>query len=133
MTKTLTPEWLLRHAIGFDNYVFNAATVPSFPPHNIEKLTEDHYRLTLAVAGFARDDISLSVHKGFLTIKGSRKASEETREFLYKGIAERDFEREFKLGEHVRVTGASLADGLLVVDLEREIPEEDRPQTVAIR
>lgn len=129
---TITPEALLRHAIGFDPlYRYAANPQVSFPPHNIEKLGDDHYRLTLAVAGYARDDISIQVHRDTLTIKGE-KTLETKPNYVYQGIALRNFERQFNLGPHVEVTQASLIDGLLVVDLERMLPEADKPRLIHI-
>lgn len=129
MTRTLNSEQLLRHFIGFDRFAANST---SFPPHNIEKLSEDHYQLTLAVAGFAREEIEMYVHQGVLTISG-RKQEQEIGEFLYQGIALRDWDRQFNLGEHIEVTGAGCENGLLVVNLERRVPEQLKPKLIPIR
>lgn len=138
----LTPERLLRHAIGYDPLLRFVETVSinggNFPPHNIDRLGDEdsnRYRLTLAVAGFAREEIDVLLHKGVLTVKGSR-ASEEIDDgsvSLYRGIAFRDFDRQFSVGENVEVTSAKLDHGLLIVEFERIVPEEDRPKQITIR
>lgn len=136
MTHAMTlADALLRNAIGYDplqRFTEMVATT-SYPPHNIEKLDDDRYRLTLAVAGFAREEIEITLQKGILLVTGSKQADESRPAFLYQGIAFRDFARQFKLGEHVEVTSASLKDGLLVIDLEREVPEEQKARLIAIR
>jgi molecular chaperone IbpA len=131
-------ETLIRHGIGYDTLtrfpdVFG--NVANYPPHNIEKLDDHHYRLTLAVAGFVKDDISMNLHQGTLTIEGHRVQHEESPDYpkvLYRGIGLRDFSRQFKLGEHVHVINATLENGLLVIDMERRIPEELQPKQIAI-
>lgn len=140
---TTAMEHLLRNMIGIDPLLnrFGSAQT-NYPPHNIEKLGDDHYRLTLAVAGFTADDLSLTLQHGILTITG-QKADEETPgvalgptapgQYLYRGIALRDFRREFRLGEDVEVADAKLDHGLLVVDLIRELPEAQKPKLIPIR
>lgn len=131
MTRTLSSEQLLRHFIGFNVTNANAS---SFPPHNIEKLSEYHYRLTLAVAGFAREDISMYVHQGTLTISGQKpEQGAPSDSFIYQGIAFRDWNRQFNLGEYIAVADAHMENGLLVIDLIREVPEELKPQPIKIR
>lgn len=130
----ITPEALLRHAIGFDPlYRFTqTATQATFPPHNIEKLSDDHYRLTLAVAGYSRDEITVTLHEETLTVRGERIQQESDANYVYRGIALRNFERQFKLGPYVEVTNAALMDGMLTIDLERLVPEAKKPKLIAI-
>lgn len=138
-TIDLTP--LYRSTVGFDRMasmldqiMSGDAAAPSYPPYNIEKTGEDSYRITLAVAGFGEDDLTVEVRDQVLTVT-ARKAQTEAdkgRTYLHRGIAERGFERRFQLADHVRVTGAELANGLLHVDLVREVPEALRPRTIAI-
>lgn len=179
--RMITPEQLLRHFIGYDRVAANSS---AFPPHNIEKISEDAYRLTLAVAGFDRSEIEMYEHKGTLTISGRKAPTvQEARPvrgdldvdalnewvddkgnvkvdpreraaasqaalnarfaidepapqgatFLHQGIALRDWDRQFNLGEFIEVRGASMANGLLMIDLERRVPEEHKPKLIDIR
>lgn len=134
-TFDLTP--LYRSTVGFDR-VFDLldnvgkAESNGYPPYNIERLDENEYRITLAVAGFGEDDLDLEVHQNTLTVKGVRKDADEDRSFLYRGIAGRSFERQFQLAEHVEIAGASLVNGLLNIDLKREIPEAMKPRKIEI-
>lgn len=131
---------LYRSTVGFDRLFsmldngagFDAA--PGYPPYNIERTGENTYRITVAVAGFSEPEISLVAKENTLTIKGEKqaKSEQETNEVLYQGIAGRAFERVFQLAEHVEVKGASLENGLLHVDLVREIPEAKKPRQIAI-
>ena len=128
---------LFRSTIGFDRLarlVDTATRVDntalSYPPYNIEKTGEDSYRLTMAVAGFSRDELDLTVQESTLVISG--KAQDEAGRYLHRGIARRAFERRFSLADHIKVTGASLDNGLLHVDLVREIPEAAKPRTIKI-
>ena len=131
---------LYRSFIGFDHLAglidkaSRADKQPSYPPYNIELLAEDQYRITMAVAGFAEQDLEIESKDNTLIIVGSKVAnnSEKERKFLHQGIAERNFERKFQLGEHVKVIGAFMENGLLHVDLEREIPEALKPRKIAI-
>ncbi|MGO8738720.1 Hsp20 family protein [Rhodoblastus sp.] len=132
---------LYRSTIGFDR-LFSLLDQPSFaegaaasyPPYNIERTGETAYRLTLAVAGFGENELSIETRQNAMTIKGEKaaRAEDETREMLYQGIAARAFERRFQLADHVQVTGARLENGLLHVDLVREIPEAQRPRAIPI-
>ncbi len=134
-TFDLTP--LYRSTIGFDR-VFDLldnvgkTETTGYPPYNIERLAENEYRITLAVAGFAENEIDVELRENTLTVSGSRSDADEGREFLYQGIAGRSFERRFQLAEHVQVTGASLVNGLLNIELRREIPETMKPRKIAI-
>ena len=128
---------LFRSTVGFDR-LFDlmdsyAEQSNGYPPYNIERSDETHYRITLAVAGFGEKDISIEVKEGVLTVTGQKEPVEgEPRSFLYQGIAGRAFERRFQLAEHVEVRAAKLENGLLHVDLERVIPEEKKPRRIAI-
>lgn len=129
---------LYRSTIGFDRLAHMLDTMSGdaeqngFPPYNIERLAENEYRITMAVAGFAEDDLKIEVKDTALTVKGERKADEKEREFLHRGIAARAFERRFQLADHVEVKGAELKMGLLNVDLVRNLPERMKPRTIAI-
>jgi molecular chaperone IbpA len=130
---------LYRSTVGFDrlfsllDQVAGVDAAPSYPPYNIERTGENAYRVTLAVAGFTDADLSLETKENTLTIRGEKKkAAETTGELLYQGIAARAFERRFELADHVEVKSASLANGLLHVDLVRQIPEQLKPRTIPI-
>ncbi len=137
-TYDMTP--LYRSTIGFDrlfNELFDSVNKldgTGYPPYNIEVQDENNYMITLAVAGFSEDDLEVEVKEQALSIKGTRsdEAAGKERQFLHQGIAGRSFERRFQLAEHVRVTGASLENGLLTIALEREIPEALKPRKIAI-
>ena len=108
----------------------NEAT--SYPPYNIERLTENEYRITMAVAGFGKEDVQIEVRENALSIRGERKEADTERTFLHRGIASRAFERRFQLADHVEVSGADVKDGLLSVDLKREMPERLKPRMIPI-
>ncbi|WP_376690931.1 Hsp20 family protein [Wenzhouxiangella sp. EGI_FJ10409] len=138
-TFDLSP--LYRTAIGFDrmaDMLSNAQRVDSngYPPYNIESLGEDNYRITMAVAGFSRDELDIVSEQNTLTVSGSKSDSAEDkdgeREFLYRGIANRSFERRFQLADHVKVVGADLENGLLHIELQRELPERMKPRKIEI-
>jgi molecular chaperone IbpA len=136
-TFDLSP--LFRSSVGFDhlNRVLDAATrvdeqALSYPPYNIEKLDEDNYRITMAVAGFAEADLDLMVHDRTLVISGKARKEEAHTTYLHRGIAGRSFERRFELADYIRVDSASLVNGLLHVELKREIPEAMKPRTIPI-
>lgn len=138
-TIDLTP--LYRSSIGFDRMASvldamsaNSGSTPSYPPYNIEKTGEFEYRITLAVAGFTEADLSIETKDGELVIAGEKRptATDNNAEVLYRGIAERAFERRFKLADHVKATGARLENGLLHVEVVREIPEALKPRKIAI-
>jgi molecular chaperone IbpA len=130
---------LFRSTIGFDRLtrlvdaasrVDNAAL--AYPPYNIEKTGEDAYRLTMAVAGFAPDEVDVTVHENTLLVTGKAKNDEEEGRYLHRGIARRAFERRFSLADHIKVVGASLDNGMLHVDLVREVPEAAKPRKIEI-
>lgn len=137
-TFDLSP--LYRTAIGFDrlaDMLSNASRVDSngYPPYNVESLGEDRYRITMAVAGFSDDEIDIVTEQNTLTVSGAKKEdaeSNEEREFLYRGIATRSFERRFQLADHVKVEGARLENGLLHIDMVRELPEQMKPRKIEI-
>ena len=130
---------LHRSTVGFDQIanlmdrvLANDVAQPSYPPYNIEKLTDDSYRITIAVAGFSESDLSVEVREKSLSVS-ARKADEDTdKTFLYRGIANRAFERRFHLADHVQVTGAAHADGMLHIELERQVPEALKPRQIQI-
>ena len=130
---------LYRSTIGFDRLarmLDDAAgfDVPAYPPYNIERLGDDDYRITMAVAGFTAEDVNLEVKGQALTVTGKKvEKSEGKGEYLHQGIAARNFERRFQLADHVEVTGAELANGLLHISLKRHIPEALKPRTIAIK
>jgi molecular chaperone IbpA len=131
----LTP--LYRTSVGFDRMfdLLDAATKTegaSYPPYNIERLSDNAYRITLAVAGFAREDIEIEAHESALRISGVRPDGDAQRTFLHQGIAGRSFERRFQLADHVKVTGARLSNGLLDIELSREVPEAKKPRKIDI-
>jgi molecular chaperone IbpA len=134
-TFDFTPLW--RSTIGFDHLAdlvdasLRQATDDNYPPYNIERSSEDHYRITLALAGFAPDEVSVTAEQEMLTIEGG-KASKDEREYLYQGIAARPFRRVFNLADYVKVKEASFKDGLLTIDLAREVPEAMKPRRIAI-
>ena len=129
---------LLRSSIGFDrlfDLLENAARVPSldnWPPYNIAKTGEDRYRITMAVAGFSPEELDLTVQPNLLVVKGWKRG-EEDAQYLHRGIAAGAFERRFELADYVTVTGASLANGLLTVELVREVPEEMKPRRIEVQ
>ena len=129
---------LYRSFIGFDHLaslIDNASRnekQTSYPPYNIELLAEDKYRISMAVAGFAPEHIEIEVQDNTLRVGGTREEKDEERKFLHKGISERNFERKFQLGDHVKVLGADMQNGLLHIDLERVIPEAKKPRKIEI-
>jgi molecular chaperone IbpA len=132
---------LFRSTVGFDRLadLFDSVAqfdsgAASYPPYNIERTDDTHYRISLAVAGFGEKDLTVEVKEGVLAVQGKREAAAEQngKNFLYQGIAGRSFERRFQLAENVEVRGARLENGLLHVDLERLIPEEKKPRRIEI-
>ena len=139
--RSFDPAPLYRSTVGFDR-LFSLmdqlagvdAPSPSYPPYNIEKISETGYRISLAVAGFAESDLAIETKEGTLVVRGEKveAADAAPREFLFQGIAARQFERRFQLADTVQVTGARLENGLLHIDLVREIPEAKKPRLVPI-
>jgi len=130
---------LFRSTVGFDRMMrlldsagsFDEASA-SYPPYNIEKAGEDAYRITMAVAGFGTHDLAIETREGSLVVTGRSDEPEGERTFLHRGIARRAFKRSFQLADHVRVTGAELVDGLLHIELKREVPEAMKPRAIEI-
>ncbi|MDO8652656.1 MAG: Hsp20 family protein [Undibacterium sp.] len=129
---------LYRSAIGFDRMaqLFNEAqraeAAPSYPPYNIELIAEDKYRITMALAGFERAELEIETERDVLKIVGRKQKLEAPTTFLHRGIAARDFEHSFCLADHVKVVGAKLDNGLLNIELIREVPEAYKPRKIAI-
>ena len=137
MNFDLTP--LFRSTVGFDNLSRLMETASQFdakqaayPPYNIEKLGDDDYRIVLAVAGFGEDDLTLTVKESTLLVEGKTADRNDGVRYLHRGIAGRAFERRFELADHIQVVGGRLENGLLVIDLRREIPEALKPRTIQI-
>ncbi|RED49760.1 Hsp20 family protein [Aestuariispira insulae] len=132
---------LFRTSVGFDRMArlldnIQTENTSSYPPYNIEKLDEDSYQISMAVAGFAESELDVEIQDNQLKITGRRDVDEESdanRSFLHRGIAQRAFERRFSLAEHIKVTGAKLENGLLHVKLEREVPEAMKPKSIPIQ
>lgn len=132
---------LYRSTVGFDRLFSMLDTLAqpdggqtTYPPYNIERTGDDAYRISMAVAGFSEDEISIEAHRNVLTVKGERseETNKDSAEVLYRGIAARAFERRFQLADHVNVEGATLKNGLLHIDLKRTIPEELKPRRIDI-
>ena len=128
-----------RSTVGFDRlfdllerHSGNGAGGDNYPPFNIERRGEDAYRITLAMAGFRADDLDITAQQNLLTVVGRKREEEPEGEMLHLGIANRGFERRFELADYVRVANADLADGLLVIDLVREVPEAMKPKKVTL-
>ncbi|WP_419903855.1 Hsp20 family protein [Kiloniella sp.] len=136
--RDLTP--LLRATVGFDrmmNMLDTAKrldnTASSFPPYNIEKTQENAYRITMALAGFSQDELDITLKENSLLVTGQKdKEPDDSVTYLHQGIANRSFQKSFDLDDHIKVTGANLENGLLVIDLAREIPESNKPKNIPI-
>jgi len=136
----LTP--LYKSTVGFDHVasileqLASAETDNGYPPYNIERVDENNYRITMAVAGFSEGDLEIEVREGTLRITGQKPAETDQADnetvFLHRGIASRNFERRFRLAEHVEVSGAKLENGLLHIDLRRELPDAMKPRKIEI-
>ncbi|UUP16037.1 Hsp20 family protein [Nitratireductor thuwali] len=128
---------LFRSSIGFDrvfDMIENASrveTIDNWPPYDIAKVGEDDYRITMAVAGFSQDELTVTYEPNMLMVSG-QKADEDNGRYLHRGIAGRAFQRRFELADHVKVCGATLENGLLIIDLKRELPEEMKPRRIDI-
>ncbi len=136
-TYDLSP--LHRFTVGFDNVSRLIDAVGrldensvSYPPYNIERFGDDRYRISMAVAGFTENDLDIEIKDNTLTIAGRKEEEGDAATFLHRGIAARAFERRFELAAHIKVKGANLENGLLHIDLEREVPEELKPRKIAI-
>jgi molecular chaperone IbpA len=128
---------LYRSTVGFDRLFqlmdgIGSYDADTYPPYNIERLGDSEYRVTMAVAGFSEDEIKIELKQQTLSITGAKKNEDKQRSFLHRGIASRAFERKFQLADYVEVKGASLKNGLLHVDLVRNVPEKLKPRMIAI-
>lgn len=128
---------LFRSSIGFDHLASmldSASRVeqPAYPPYNIERVGEDQYRITMAVAGFDSSELDIESERNTLKVSGIKAEADKNRQYLHQGIAARNFERKFQLADHVKVVGANLENGLLHIDLQREIPEAMKPRKIEI-
>lgn len=128
---------LYRSTIGFDRIAqlldsMNGVEEGAYPPYNIERLGENEYRITMAVAGFSESEIKIEVKEQSLTVRGEKVPEDKERHFLHRGIAARSFERRFQLADYVEVSGAGLKDGLLHIELVRNIPERMKPRAIPI-
>ena len=137
--RTIDFSPLYRSTVGFENISTMLDTVsrrdegqPSYPPYNIERIEENCYRITLAVAGFIQEQLDIQVEKQILTVTGLKPAEETERKYLHCGIAARNFERRFRLADYVKVTNARLENGLLHIELQRELPETMKPRFIEI-
>ncbi len=130
---------LYRATVGFDRIadlmdrvLSSDVPQPTYPPYNIEKIDENAYRISVAVAGFSPDELNVEVKDGGLIVSARKADEAETKTYLHRGIATRAFERRFALADHVKVTGAATADGMLHIDLVREVPEALKPRRIEI-
>lgn len=130
---------LFSSSIGFDRFarlmdstLQTNTSGTGYPPYNIAAVGEDHYRITIAVAGYSEKDLNIEVSQQILSVSGKTKETEEGAHYLYRGISEQNFARKFQLADHVNVADARLVDGLLTIDLERVVPEELKPRTIKI-
>lgn len=135
MNIDLTP--LFRSTIGFDRMArlldsAASSALSAYPPYNIEKISEQIYRIEMAVAGFRREDLNISTQEGILNISGKSTFDEDAKTYIYRGIARRAFERRFQLADAIRVTSAFIQDGMLYIELTREIPDHLKPQHIPI-
>lgn len=137
-TIDLTP--LYRSSIGFDrlasmldNALRSDTSSGGYPPYNIEALGENRYGITIAAAGFEQDELDIQVERGVLTVRGRKAEDDKERSYLYQGIAARAFERKFNLAEHVEVVDAEMRNGLLNIQLVKEIPEAHKPRSIKIK
>ena len=135
--RTIDFSPLYRSVVGFDRLAnlletAQADSAAGYPPYNIERTDENAYRIDIAVAGFRPEELNVEVKENLLTVQGRKTANDEGRQYLHRGLAERNFERRFQLADYVVVTDASLADGLLQVSLKRELPEALKPRRIEI-
>lgn len=137
MSLDLSP--LFRSTVGFDRVsrlledAFNDVAQPAYPPYNIEKVGDNDYRIVIAVAGFAQNELTVTVKENTLLVEGKQGEKTNGVKYLHRGIAGRAFERRFELADHIQVSGGRVENGLLVIDLKREIPESAKPRTIAIK
>lgn len=135
--RTIDFSPLYRSVVGFDRLASLLETAAAdaatgYPPYNIERTDENAYRIDIAVAGFRPEELNVEVKENLLTVTGSKSGADEARQYLHRGLAERNFERRFQLADYVIVSDANLSDGLLSISLKRELPEALKPRTVQI-
>lgn len=137
-THTFNTTTLARQFIGFDT-IFNRlltegqlATTDTYPPYNIRKISDTSYNIEIAVSGFAKDEIEVTLEDRVLTVTGTKKNKPKPEEFIYKGIAERDFTRKFTLSEDIEIGFADIFDGILMIALKRNLPEEKKPKKIPL-
>ena len=136
--RTIDFSPLYRSAVGFDRLAAllesaSRSEAPTgYPPYNIETVGENAYRIEIAVAGFKPEELAIEFRENTLTVQGKKAANDEARRYLHRGLAERNFERRFQLADYVVVTGAALSDGVLSIDLERQLPEALKPRRIEI-
>ena len=136
--RTIDFSPLYRSVVGFDRLaaLLDAAAAGEtggYPPYNIETVGENAYRIEMAVAGFKPDELNIEVKENVLTVRGRKAANDDSRRFLHRGLAERNFERRFQLADYVVVTDAALQDGLLSISLKRELPEAMKPRRIEVK
>jgi molecular chaperone IbpA len=137
LMRTIDFSPLYRSVVGFDRLAAlldaaGAESATGYPPYNIERTDENAYRIEIAVAGFKPEELNVEVKENLLTVQGRKAANDETRRYLHRGLAERNFDRRFQLADYVVVTEARLTDGLLAISLRRELPEQLKPRRVEI-
>lgn len=139
-TRTLDLAPLSRFAVGFDNLFremdklqLNGTANSSYPPYNIVNVNDEQFFIEVAVAGFEEKDLDITLENGVLTVTGNKETESDERQYVYKGIAMRNFTRTFRLADHIEVEGAKLENGLLVVNLKKLIPEELKPRKIEIK
>jgi molecular chaperone IbpA len=138
MATTLSLAPLFRQSVGFDRFndlfesTLRSEAPNTYPPHNVEKHGDDQYRIVIAAAGLAEEDLDIQVEKGVLTVAGGKRENDTQVTYLHQGIAQRAFRLSFRLADHIEVQGASLTNGLLSIDLLRVIPEEAKPKRISI-
>lgn len=118
--------------VGFDQVLNNLAKIPTFPPYNIEKTEEGTYKLTFAVAGFSKDFVEVKLKDNLLSVRGTMPKADNEKDFLWRGIAERNFSTSFKLADYMNVLDAKMEDGILSIDLKQEIPEEKKEKNIKV-
>ena len=135
--RTIDFSPLYRSVVGFDRLASlletaSADAAAGYPPYNIERTDENAYRVEIAVAGFRPEELNIEVKENLLTVQGRKAANDEARRYLHRGLAERNFERRFQLADYMVVSDAKLADGLLAIELRRELPEQLKPRSIPI-
>jgi molecular chaperone IbpA len=137
LMRTIDFSPLYRSVVGFDRLAAlldaaGAESATGYPPYNIERTADNAYRIEIAVAGFKPEELNVEVKENLLTVQGRKTANDETRRYLHRGLAERNFQRRFQLADYVVVTDAQLVDGLLAISLKRELPEQLKPRRIEI-